>query len=214
MKTLLGYRQPAICQKGSMHHFHDREKRSKVMDMTSPANIPPLLPCRVFHLNLLWSTYRCFRRQCRAHRETPVDPHCWVLHLTSWRSCFQDIDKLLGHPMWRCGFATFKSRTIYIRIAELRKHYWRRFSIFLCGFPRCPESEQIVVRSKAGDRDPLASSVFSSRKDWSCHKAMHDLHVKCSFYGEEENGCRRLSSRKDNMKDHGHRTHHKKWSTT
>ena len=73
------------------------------------------------------------------------------------------------------------------RPCDLRKHYTQHRKHFFCRFEGCPQSV------RAG---------FATSKDRARHEAKHNPAVRCIL-----DGCDRVFSRVDNMKDHARRIH-------
>lgn len=95
-----------------------------------------------------------------------------------------------GAGTWRCSYPGCSSKTVFHRGCDLRKHYKRHGRHFFCRHPGCPKS---------------TSGGFSSRKDRGRHEAKHNPSINCGW-----EGCTRIFSRMDNMRDHVRRVHHKK----
>ncbi|KAJ6135931.1 hypothetical protein N7512_001091 [Penicillium capsulatum] len=95
-----------------------------------------------------------------------------------------------GHGTWRCSYPGCSSKTVFHRGCDLRKHYKRHGRHFFCRHPGCPKS---------------TSGGFSSRKDRGRHEAKHNPSIQCGW-----EGCPRIFSRMDNMRDHVRRVHQKK----
>jgi hypothetical protein len=76
----------------------------------------------------------------------------------------------------------------------LRKHFNRHQKYLFCRHEGCPQS---VPRGPQSAR-----SGFSSKKDRARHEARHNPGVLCEW-----EGCGRVFSRVDNMKDHVRRIH-------
>ena len=88
---------------------------------------------------------------------------------------------------WRCAYPSCSSKAIFVRPCDLRKHFHRHSKDFFCRHEGCPQ------RTEGG---------FSSRKDRARHEAKHNPGVECEW-----EGCERIFSRVDNMKDHIRRIH-------
>ena len=95
-----------------------------------------------------------------------------------------------GDGTWRCSYPGCASRTVFHRGCDLRKHYKRHGRHFFCRHTGCPKS---------------TSGGFSSRKDRGRHEAKHNPSIQCGW-----EGCPRIFSRVDNMRDHVRRVHQKK----
>ncbi|KAJ6124953.1 hypothetical protein N7471_012270 [Penicillium samsonianum] len=89
--------------------------------------------------------------------------------------------------LWRCAHLGCTSQARFRRGCDLRKHFNRHRKQFLCRYNGCSKSKQ---------------SGFSSKKDRNRHEAMHNPSIIC-----ECEGCERVFSRVDNMKDHARRVH-------
>ncbi|KAI9931568.1 hypothetical protein ASPWEDRAFT_25561 [Aspergillus wentii DTO 134E9] len=96
-----------------------------------------------------------------------------------------------GHPnpdgTWRCAYPGCTSQTTFRRACDLRKHFTRHRKHLFCRHVGCPQA------SRGG---------FSSSKDRARHEAKHNPGVLCEW-----DGCGRIFSRVDNMKDHVRRIH-------
>ncbi|MCJ1373285.1 hypothetical protein MMC20_004513 [Loxospora ochrophaea] len=90
---------------------------------------------------------------------------------------------------WRCAYPGCTSRATFVRGCDLRKHYRRHAKPFFCRRDGC---------AQASERG------FSSKKDRDRHEAKHNPGVPCEW-----EGCDRVFSRVDNMKDHVRRIHRK-----
>ncbi|KAB8233593.1 putative C2H2 transcription factor [Aspergillus alliaceus] len=88
---------------------------------------------------------------------------------------------------WRCAYPGCSSSTIFRRGCDLRKHYNRHRKHLFCRHGGCPQA---------------VAGGFSSKKDRDRHEAKHNPLVACEW-----EGCRRMFSRVDNMKDHVRRIH-------
>ncbi|KAE8146201.1 hypothetical protein BDV25DRAFT_162981 [Aspergillus avenaceus] len=88
---------------------------------------------------------------------------------------------------WRCAYPGCSSQTIFRRGCDLRKHYNRHRKYLFCRHKGCPQAVQ---------------GGFSSKKDRDRHEAKHNPLVPCEW-----DGCHRVFSRVDNMKDHVRRIH-------
>ncbi|KAF2399922.1 hypothetical protein EJ06DRAFT_530707 [Trichodelitschia bisporula] len=85
-----------------------------------------------------------------------------------------------------CSYPGCKSRASFPRPCDLRKHYKRHSKAYFCRhYPTCKQG-------------------FSSKKDLARHEAKHNPAVKCEW-----EGCDRMFSRVDNMRDHVKRIHKK-----
>ena len=91
---------------------------------------------------------------------------------------------------WRCAYPTCTSQSVFRRGCDLRKHYNRHRKYLFCRHQGCPQA------SHGG---------FSSKKDRDRHEAKHNPGILCEW-----EGCYRVFSRVDNMKDHVKRIHLKK----
>ncbi|KAB8070282.1 hypothetical protein BDV29DRAFT_194202 [Aspergillus leporis] len=88
---------------------------------------------------------------------------------------------------WRCAYPGCTSQTVFRRGCDLRKHYNRHRKHLFCRHNGCPQAVQ---------------GGFSSKKDRDRHEAKHNPLVGCDW-----EGCQRMFSRVDNMKDHVRRIH-------
>jgi hypothetical protein len=100
---------------------------------------------------------------------------------------------------WRCAFPGCTSRALFTRGCDLRKHYNRHSKHLFCRVDGCPQAEP---------KDSSSSSVgFSSKKDRARHEAKHNPGIPCEWRDVDGQGCGRVFSRVDNMKDHVRRIH-------
>ncbi|BCS19019.1 putative C2H2 transcription factor [Aspergillus puulaauensis] len=100
----------------------------------------------------------------------------------------------LSHPgAWRCAYPNCTSPSLFRRGCDLRKHYNRHRKHLFCRHDGCPQSNPQVP-----------GAGFSSKKDRDRHEAKHNPGIMCEWAGE---GCTRVFSRVDNMKDHVRRIH-------
>lgn len=100
---------------------------------------------------------------------------------------------------WRCAFPGCTSRALFTRGCDLRKHYNRHSKHLFCRVIGCPQAEP---------RDGSSGSVgFSSKKDRARHEAKHNPGIPCEWRDVDGQGCGRVFSRVDNMKDHVRRIH-------
>ncbi|KAL6235669.1 hypothetical protein BDW75DRAFT_240000 [Aspergillus navahoensis] len=98
------------------------------------------------------------------------------------------------HPgAWRCAYPSCTSPSLFRRGCDLRKHYNRHRKHLFCRHDGCPQSNPRVP-----------GTGFSSKKDRDRHEAKHNPGIVCDWAGE---GCTRVFSRVDNMKDHVRRIH-------
>ncbi|KAL4916964.1 hypothetical protein BDW62DRAFT_90793 [Aspergillus aurantiobrunneus] len=98
------------------------------------------------------------------------------------------------HPgTWRCAYPNCTSPSLFRRGCDLRKHYNRHRKHLFCRHDGCPQ---------ANAQNPGAG--FSSKKDRDRHEAKHNPGIVCEWASE---GCTRVFSRVDNMKDHVRRIH-------
>lgn len=88
---------------------------------------------------------------------------------------------------WRCAHPGCSSKTVFTRACDLRKHYNRHRKYLFCRFNGCPQARE---------------GGFSSKKDRARHEAKHNPQITCEWQG-----CGRVFSRADNMKDHVRRIH-------
>lgn len=88
---------------------------------------------------------------------------------------------------WRCAHPGCTSQAVFTRGCDLRKHFRRHTKSLFCRHEYCPQS------TEAG---------FSSKKDRDRHEAKHKPGIPCEW-----EGCDRIFSRVDNMKDHVRRIH-------
>ncbi|KAL3457053.1 hypothetical protein BJX64DRAFT_27779 [Aspergillus heterothallicus] len=119
-------------------------------------------------------------------------------HNTSSSSNSKDLS-LYGTPhpthpnTWSCAYPGCTSPALFRRGCDLRKHYNRHRKHLFCRVEGCPQ---------ANSANPGAG--FSSKKDRDRHEAKHNPGIVCEWAGE---GCTRVFSRVDNMKDHVRRIH-------
>jgi hypothetical protein len=118
----------------------------------------------------------------------------------------------------RCPYPGCMSRASFTRTCDLRKHYRRHLQRFYCRVAGCPRS---APGTASGEPDILSQparaegnprmvmtdtrrlhSWFASHKDRARHEAKHSPHIRCAW-----EGCGRVFSRLDNMKDHVRRIH-------
>ncbi|KAJ5911884.1 uncharacterized protein N7473_001187 [Penicillium subrubescens] len=92
-----------------------------------------------------------------------------------------------GEGIWRCAHPGCTSQAIFRRGCDLRKHFNRHRKHLFCRHEGCPQSKQ---------------GGFSSKKDRARHEAKHNPGIVCEW-----DGCGRVFSRVDNMKDHVRRIH-------
>ncbi|KAL6709429.1 hypothetical protein ACN47E_001364 [Coniothyrium glycines] len=88
---------------------------------------------------------------------------------------------------WSCAYHGCTSRAVFTRGCDLRKHHKRHTKSFFCRHADCPQS---------------TGGGFSSKKDLARHEAKHNPGVLCDW-----EGCDRVFSRVDNMRDHVKRIH-------
>lgn len=88
---------------------------------------------------------------------------------------------------WSCAYPGCTSRAVFTRGCDLRKHHKRHTKSFFCRHGDCPQS---------------SGGGFSSKKDLARHEAKHNPGVLCDW-----DGCDRVFSRVDNMRDHVKRIH-------
>ncbi|KAJ5718937.1 uncharacterized protein N7483_010019 [Penicillium malachiteum] len=88
---------------------------------------------------------------------------------------------------WRCAHPGCTSQAVFRRGCDLRKHFNRHRKHLFCRHEGCPQSRQ---------------GGFSSKKDRARHEAKHNPGIVCEW-----DGCGRVFSRVDNMKDHVRRIH-------
>ncbi|CAG7917817.1 unnamed protein product [Penicillium olsonii] len=91
--------------------------------------------------------------------------------------------------LWRCAHPGCSSQLLFKRGCDLRKHFNRHRKYLFCRYEKCPQSSQ---------------NGFSSKKDRARHEAKHNPGVLCEW-----DGCGKVFSRVDNMKDHVRRIHRK-----
>ncbi|KAJ5115445.1 hypothetical protein NUU61_001204 [Penicillium alfredii] len=94
-----------------------------------------------------------------------------------------------GDGAWRCAHPGCSSQALFRRGCDLRKHFNRHRKHLFCRHENCPQSVQ---------------GGFSSKKDRARHEAKHNPGIVCEW-----DGCGRVFSRVDNMKDHVRRIHRK-----
>ncbi|KAL2798247.1 hypothetical protein BJX66DRAFT_295965 [Aspergillus keveii] len=94
---------------------------------------------------------------------------------------------------WSCAYPGCTSPALFRRGCDLRKHYNRHRKHLFCRVEGCPQ---------ANSSNPGAG--FSSKKDRDRHEAKHNPGIRCEW---AEEGCTRVFSRVDNMKDHVRRIH-------
>ena len=99
-----------------------------------------------------------------------------------------------GYPLadgrsWRCSHPGCTSQAVFTRGCDLRKHFRRHTKSFLCRHEGCSQSIE---------------GGFSSKKDRDRHEAKHRPGIPCQW-----EGCERIFSRVDNMRDHVRRVHRK-----
>ncbi|KAJ5086103.1 hypothetical protein N7532_010874 [Penicillium argentinense] len=92
-----------------------------------------------------------------------------------------------GEGVWRCAHPGCTSQALFRRGCDLRKHFNRHRKHLFCRHEGCPQSRQ---------------GGFSSKKDRARHEAKHNPGIVCEW-----DGCGRVFSRVDNMKDHVRRIH-------
>lgn len=88
---------------------------------------------------------------------------------------------------WRCAHPGCTSQAHFHRGCDLRKHFNRHRKYLFCRQSGCPQSRR---------------GGFSSKKDRDRHESKHNPGVVCDW-----EGCARVFSRVDNMKDHVRRIH-------
>lgn len=112
--------------------------------------------------------------------------YCSLIHISEGQD-------LLTFPLnrrsWRCAHPGCTSPAVFTRGCDLRKHFRRHTKSLFCRHEDCPQSTE---------------GGFSSKKDRDRHEAKHRPGVPCQW-----EGCERLFSRVDNMKDHMRRIHRK-----
>jgi hypothetical protein len=92
-----------------------------------------------------------------------------------------------GDGVWRCAHPGCTSQALFRRGCDLRKHFNRHRKHLFCRHEGCSQSKQ---------------GGFSSKKDRARHEAKHNPGIVCEW-----DGCGRVFSRVDNMKDHVRRIH-------
>ncbi|KAL4929320.1 putative C2H2 transcription factor [Aspergillus undulatus] len=98
------------------------------------------------------------------------------------------------HPgTWRCAYPSCTSPSLFRRGCDLRKHYNRHRKHLFCRHDGCPQANPAIP-----------GAGFSSKKDRDRHEAKHNPGIRCEWASE---GCTRVFSRVDNMKDHVRRIH-------
>lgn len=93
----------------------------------------------------------------------------------------------LSTGTWRCRYPGCTSKSVFTRACDLRKHFNRHMKYLFCRFDGCPQATE---------------GGFSSKKDRARHEAKHNPQIPCEWQG-----CDRVFSRMDNMKDHVRRIH-------
>lgn len=88
---------------------------------------------------------------------------------------------------WRCAHPGCTSSAVFRRGCDLRKHFNRHRKYLFCRHEGCPQATQ---------------GGFSNKKDRARHEAKHNPGIRCEW-----DGCGRVFSRVDNMKDHVRRIH-------
>jgi hypothetical protein len=120
--------------------------------------------------------------------------------------------------VWRCPYPSCTSSATFTRLSDLRKHHRRHFQRYYCRISGCPRSESTFpgLPGPAQDHEQLEAASppttgvssttrkrwFASKKDRARHEAKHNPHIRCGW-----EGCDRVFSRLDNMKDHVRRIH-------
>ena len=99
----------------------------------------------------------------------------------------QNFGNALQDGSWRCAHPGCTSQAVFTRGCDLRKHFRRHTKSLFCRHVDCPQSTE---------------GGFSSKKDRVRHEAKHKPGVPCEW-----EGCDRVFSRVDNMKDHVRRIH-------
>lgn len=112
-----------------------------------------------------------------------------------------------GHPLpngtYRCAHPNCTSQTTFRRACDLRKHYNQHRRHLFCRYEGCPQSQsQAQTQAESLGRGGGFGVGFSSNKDRARHEAKHNPGVMCEW-----EGCGRVFSRVDNMKDHVRRIH-------
>ncbi|KAJ5654676.1 C2H2 type zinc finger domain protein [Penicillium lividum] len=92
-----------------------------------------------------------------------------------------------GDGAWRCAYPGCTSQALFRRGCDLRKHFNRHRKHLFCRHEGCPQSRH---------------GGFSSKKDRARHEAKHNPGIVCEW-----EGCGRVFSRVDNMRDHLRRIH-------
>ena len=87
---------------------------------------------------------------------------------------------------WRCAYPGCHSKAMFVRPCDLRKHFHRHNKQFFCRHEGCPQSRE---------------GGFSSKKDRARHESKHNPGVQCEW-----DGCERIFSRVDNMRNHMQRS--------
>ena len=87
---------------------------------------------------------------------------------------------------WRCAYPGCHSKAMFVRPCDLRKHFHRHSKNFFCRHEDCPQSRE---------------GGFSSKKDRARHETKHNPGVPCEW-----EGCDRIFSRLDNMRNHMNRS--------
>jgi hypothetical protein len=88
---------------------------------------------------------------------------------------------------WSCAYKDCKSPKIFRRDCDFRKHFRYHIKYLSCRYPECDQS---------------GKGSFATRRDRDRHEKKHKPEVRCMW-----EGCEKVFSREDNMKDHVKRKH-------
>jgi hypothetical protein len=88
---------------------------------------------------------------------------------------------------WTCAYRDCKSSKIFRRDCDFRKHFKYHIKYLTCRYPECDQS---------------GKGSFATRRDRDRHEKKHKPGVRCTW-----EGCEKVFSRTDNMKDHVKRRH-------
>lgn len=128
---------------------------------------------------------------------------------------------------WQCSYPGCPSKTLFLRICDLRKHYKRHSQRLYCRHLGCPRSIEGSLSDLDGPKkespDPIRDDLrlqegslsdsssaqynqtwFASVRDRARHEAKHNPRIRCTWQGGI---CSRVFSRLDNMRNHVERVH-------